>query len=397
MFRFMGKHIAKIMAAVAVLFIASFVCFIVALVIVATKDHRGYYKGFYYSNYTYNNVEGISIEHCDLRGDIAIPAEIEGKPVLSVGSGCIDIKSDSFIPFFYNASEISSVELPDTLKIIESYAFMNCIKLNKLSVPSSVSRIENQAFENCENLTDIEFHEGLTQVGYRAFAGCTSLRGINIPYTVTDIGDEAFSGCTSLNEITLPFVLKEEYARPNQYNYLPFSEFFESRSEYMEITDGITINLFGKEDDLAHYSFEDYGYFEDCMASEINLTGNFQEIGNGTFKGCSNLIEVSLPPSVKEIGGNSFTGCSALKSITLPDGLQSISYEAFSDCVNLKSIIIPLSVIEISRDAFKNCPQLTIYAEAVSKPEGWVDEESSFGWYLDWNSDDCPVVWGYKE
>lgn len=62
-----------------------------------------------------------------------------------------------------------------------------------------------------------------------------------------------------------------------------------------------------------------------------------------------------------------------------------------------KEDVYGLSVIEIFRDVFKNCPQLTIYAEAVSKPEGWVDEASSFGGHLDWNSDDRPVVWGYKE
>ena len=397
MFRFIKKHIVKIIAAIIVLFIASFICFIAVLVTAVTKEYDGYFEGFYYDNYTYNNVDGISIEHCDLSGDVVIPDEIEGKPVLSVGSSGINIKSDRFTPFFYNASEISLVELPDTLKIIESYAFMNCIKLERISVPSSVSRIENQVFENCENLIDIEFHEGLTYVGYRAFAGCTSLREINIPDTVTDIGDEAFSGCTSLNEITMPFVLKKEHSYANNYNYLPFSEFFESRSEYMEVTDGITINLFGREDDLAHYSFDDYGYFEDCMASEINLTGNFKEIGNSTFKGCSNLIKVSLSPSVKEIGSYVFSGCNNLDAVyitdiaawcaidfadnstsnplcyaenlylngrlvtelVIPKGVTSIGDCAFCGYTGLKSIKIPESVTTIGNYAFSSCTNLS--------------------------------------
>ena len=42
---------------------------------------------------------------------------------------------------------------------------------------------------------------------------------------------------------------------------------------------------------------------------------------------------------------------------------------------------------KIGDDAFSNCFNLSIYAEATSKPTGWE---------ADWNSSDRPVVWNYK-
>ena len=195
----------------------------------------------------------------------------------------------------------------------------------------------------------------------------------------------------------MPFFAVEEYSYYSRdYVSMPFSAFF-ADDEYEQITNGMTINLSCREDDFNWWhDFDGRGYFEDCMATEINLTGSLRVIGPSTFEGCTNLVRVTMPTSVTEISGEVFSGCTALEEIALPDGLQSIGYDAFNGCTNLRSIIIPLSVTEISRDAFENCPRLTIYAEAESKPEDWVDGYV-FENYLDWNPDDRPVIWGYRK
>jgi hypothetical protein len=63
---------------------------------------------------------------------------------------------------------------------------------------------------------------------------------------------------------------------------------------------------------------------------------------------------------------------------------------AFAGCVKLTSIIIPSSVTSIESMAFVGCVKLTIYAEAASRPSGWV-----FGWNID-STDDIPVYY-YSE
>ena len=103
--------------------------------------------------------------------------------------------------------------------------------------------------------------------------------------------------------------------------------------------------------------------------------------------GCSGLTSITIPESVKSIGWGAFYGCSGLTSITIPESVTSIGDYAFSDCSGLTSIIIPDSVTSIGYYSFKDCSRLTIYCEAESKP---------YGWFSDWNSDNRPVIWGYK-
>ena len=78
---------------------------------------------------------------------------------------------------------------------------------------------------------------------------------------------------------------------------------------------------------------------------------------------------------------------SGLTSIEIPESVTSIGESAFRGCSGLTSITIPDSVTSIGDYAFRGCSGLTIYCEAESKP---------YGWFSYWNSDNRPVIWGYK-
>ena len=300
-----------------VLGLASLACMISAFVASANAEYDGYAEGFYYDE----SDEIVRLRRCTRTGDVEIPSMLNGKEVTEIGNYNYVHEN-----FFTDPASVTSVTLPNTI----------------------------------------------TQIYDNTFVGCSSLEEVNIPSSVTSIRSGIFSGCTALEEITMPFSIIVDYRHFNTY-HKSFSAFFESRSEYMKVTEGMTINLSCSEDDLDRYFSDDYynniGYFEDCMATEINLTGSLRVIGPSTFEGCTNLVRVTIPSTVTEI-----------------------SREVFNGCTNLRSIIIPLSVTQISYDAFKNCPQLTIYAEATSKPEDWIERN-----YLYWNPDDRPVIWGYRE
>ena len=117
----------------------------------------------------------------------------------------------------------------------------------------------------------------------------------------------------------------------------------------------------------------------------VTIPNSVTSIGNSAFRGCKNLTSVIIPNGVTSIGSYTFYDCRNLTSVIIPNGVTSIGNEAFSFCDNLKSVTIPNSVTYIGAGAFFDCDNLTIYCEAESEQSNWKEN---------WNTSDCPVVWG---
>ncbi len=140
---------------------------------------------------------------------------------------------------FEDCTELSIVELPNTITCIEEMAFFGCDKLTSIVIPDSVTSIGKSAFSYCE-LENLHIPDSVTEIGNRAFddslipaynahifanmphsykgdysipddiktitAGAFmhhgKLTSIVIPASVELIRDEAFSGCDRLVSIT---------------------------------------------------------------------------------------------------------------------------------------------------------------------------------------------------
>ena len=99
------------------------------------------------------------------------------------------------------------VRVNDTVYIvsrIESDAFEEGSDLTRIEIPNTVTYIGRRAFFNCYGLTHIDIPNSVTDIRFRAFAGCTGLTDITLPASLTSIGDEAFRDCTSLTNLTIP-------------------------------------------------------------------------------------------------------------------------------------------------------------------------------------------------
>ena len=59
------------------------------------------------------------------------------------------------------------------------------------------------AFETIRNLVSIDIPEGVTSLASYALYGGTALTNVTIPSNVTSIGSDAFANCTSLKTITI--------------------------------------------------------------------------------------------------------------------------------------------------------------------------------------------------
>ena len=85
---------------------------------------------------------------------------------------------------------------------IAHFAFNNCSNLTSIDIPNSVTTIEVRAFENCSGLTSVTLPNSMTTIGYGIFRGCSGLASLTIPSGVTSI-DYAFEGCDNLTSVTV--------------------------------------------------------------------------------------------------------------------------------------------------------------------------------------------------
>ncbi len=108
--------------------------------------------------------------------------------------------------FAYNTS-ITRVELPLSLKSIESSAFEGCSGLASINLSDCINleTIGEQAFQDCGEIANIDLSKctKLTSIGDEAFYGCIELTNITLPSSLTSIGPFAFYYCTKLNTIRI--------------------------------------------------------------------------------------------------------------------------------------------------------------------------------------------------
>ena len=74
--------------------------------------------------------------------------------------------------------------------------------METVNIPSSVKRIETYAFNECRELKNVTILEGVNEIGYSAFAA-TALETVYIPSSVKSIEEYAFYECRELKDVTI--------------------------------------------------------------------------------------------------------------------------------------------------------------------------------------------------
>ena len=95
---------------------------------------------------------------------------------------------------FINIGSIKEIILPEGIENIEDFAFCNCTNLESIKIPSTCKEIKQHAFNGCKNLAKLYLSEGIERIGDRSFKDCTSLSSVTIPSTIQSIGGAVFEG-----------------------------------------------------------------------------------------------------------------------------------------------------------------------------------------------------------
>ena len=220
----------------------------------------------------YVQSDGLSIKAPDTIDEslLIIPSEYDGVPVIEMGFGA------------FSSGTFSSVNIPNSIKIIGYDAFQYCKNLKSISIGDNVVEIKSNAFEGCSNLSSVTLGDGIKEISYCAFKNCTSLNSISIPSGVEEIASSAFSGCSSLKSLILPNGLK---------------------------------NIGSSA-------------FHPCVSlTSINIPNTVTTIGKNAFRGCSSLKTITIPKNVTSIGEYAFGGCDKL-TISCEAGYQQSGWDS---------------------------------------------------------------------
>lgn len=262
------------------------------------------------------------------------------------------------------------ISVTQETKGIADNAFSGCSDITSVNIPESVLSIGNYAFYGCSGLTSLTISKGVISIGDYAFSYCSGLSSVNIPNSVISIGFCAFEDCNLLSSVIIPnSVMSIESSIFQRCNGLTTivvengNKNYDSRDNCNAIINTASNTLIiGCKNTTIPNSVTSIGNtaFAYCSGlTAVDIPNSVTSIGSQAFSGCSGLTSVTIPNSVISIGSSAFRSCRGLITATISNSVTSLANYVFDGCDRLTSIIIPNSVTTIESDAFWGCTGLT--------------------------------------
>ena len=180
-------------------------------------------------------------------------------------------------------------------------------KTGKYTVPSTVTEIATNAFHNCSDIEEVILPTGLQTIDERAFWYCQGMSSIIIPESVTWIAEDAFRSC----DYTLTIYCEATVEQDWDYNWNSGCDVIWAYGAWSLSEDGVLT----VKKNIVFYSKSDYPWnsVRDDITSVV-IENGVTTIGAEAFRDCYNLETVTLPNTITAVYEKAFNGCSSLKS-----------------------------------------------------------------------------------
>ncbi|MBQ4561356.1 MAG: leucine-rich repeat domain-containing protein [Clostridia bacterium] len=356
---------------------------------------------------------------------IVVPAEIDGKPVVTIADGAIpqstlhafttvsglevieaeacsnafgllnitlsdtilDLGKDAFENVLFTetdgdfvtfADEIllsytgsaAEVAVPEGIRFVGAESFLENEALTKITLPEGVQSIGNAAFKLCENVTEYNIPSTTLKICDSAFQGIRHITALHIPDSVIEIGNYAFHESNDVVEFSLGQNVKKIGDNAFEYLHLITSLDIPDSVEYLGNGAFLKCKEIATVTGGAGLKFVGTDAFGEVKWL-IDLAEDYNYLADGILiKVGINEPEIIVPAEVKCISG-AFNGKKKLTKIVINDGCTAITKSSFTDCAKLTDVTIPASVTYIDAGAFDMgaFANMTFHVEAGSVAE----------------------------
>jgi hypothetical protein len=219
-------------------------------------------------------VNGMLIDAKRCMGDVVIPDTVT------------KIKKSAFA-----YSRLTSLTIPDSVKVIESSAFISCASLRTVKLPANITSIEKWTFGECSSLESISIPDSVTSIGASAFYECKNLKTVTVPASVESIDYAAFAMCEKLENIT---ILNPE-CRINDYDNTICSDYDPDKLYSFKGTIcGLEGSTADKYAGMNRYKFESIGVYEGEISYDDYYNLSVTMWGDANDDGSLNIADVVI-------------------------------------------------------------------------------------------------------
>ncbi len=271
---------------------------------------------------------------------------------------------------FAKANKLEEIILEDGIRVIPEHLFdftNEICLITTVNIPDSVVNIDDYAFMNCKSLSSISLPQSIQSIGYMSFAGCDGLNEIRFPSSVTSIGTYCFENCKDLETVIF---------EPSIYD-----------KGSVTINDGAFRNcpkLSNVELSNNTGKIDAHAFIHDTSLKEIVLPESLLRIGSNVFDDTS-ISKIVIPKNLHTAFGadgwglieSPFANAKDLIQVAFEEGMISIPERVLyfnKENTSLRIVIIPSSVSSIPDNAFYNCKNITIYGYTNSYAETYAKE-----------------------
>lgn len=329
------------------------------------------YNGLAYNTYAetqtaevtfnwYVNDEGVSCKICDdYTGDIIVPSTII---VNGVEYTVNKIGYRAFNCYGYE-NPVTSVNLPNTIEIIDDEAFMYDQGLTKVNIPSSVKTIGANPFAYCialntinlkssnfiyenkmlmtsdktrliavigawteEQNLEIELPQTIENIDEYAMAHAYGIFSVKLPNSLKKIGYFAFNQCINLTSISIPASVREIIGNPFMWCLKLDEITVEHGNNYYKIENDMLMTING-----------DKVITIPLTKSSFTIPETVKTIGELAGYGNTNITSLTIPNNVEILEDRAFAYCDKIQTINLGTSIKKLN-SAFMYCLELQSI-----------------------------------------------------------